>query len=58
MCSWMSWTCVFVSRICIETALKLSLIWRKLCCCSLTSFFVAATALFERSCDAYQMIES
>ncbi len=58
MCSWMNWTCVFASRICIETALKLSLIWRRLCCCSLTSFFVAATTLFERSCDACQMIES
>jgi hypothetical protein len=30
----------------------LSLIWRKFCCCNLTSFFVAATALFERSCNA------
>ncbi len=46
MCSWMSWTCVFVSRICIEIVLKLSLIKHKLCRCSLTNLFVAATALF------------
>ncbi len=26
MCSWMNWTCVFALKICIETALKLSLI--------------------------------
>ncbi len=58
MCNWMNWTCVFASRIYIETALKLSLIWRRLCCCSLMSFFVAATTLFERSCDACQTIES
>jgi hypothetical protein len=58
MCSWIDWTWVFVSRICIEIALKLSLITRKLCCWSLSSFFVVATTLFERSCDAYQIVES
>ncbi len=58
MCSWMNWACVFASRICIEIALKLSLIWRRFCCCSLMNFFVAATTLFERSCNVYQMIES
>jgi hypothetical protein len=52
ICNWMSWTCVFASRIYIEIVLKLSLIWRRFCCCSLMSFFVAATTLFERSCDA------
>jgi hypothetical protein len=58
ICSWIDWTWVFASRICIEIALKLSLITRKLCCWSLLSFFVVTTTLFERSCDAYQMIES
>jgi hypothetical protein len=58
MCSWMNWTCVFALKICIDTALKLSLIWRKLYCCNLMNFFVAATTLFKRSCDACQTIES
>jgi hypothetical protein len=58
MCNWMNCTCVFVLRICIEIVLKLSLIRRKLCCCNLTSFFVAKTTLFERSCDACQMMKS
>jgi hypothetical protein len=58
MCNWINWTWIFVSRICIEIALKLSLITRKFCCWSLSSFFVVATTLFERSCDAYQIIKS
>ncbi len=51
MCNWMNCTCVFISRICINIVLKLSLIKRKFCCCNLISFFVATTTLFERSCD-------
>jgi hypothetical protein len=46
-------TCVFVSRICIDIVLKLSLIRRQFYCCNLINFFVATTTLFERSCDAY-----
>jgi hypothetical protein len=51
--SWINWTWIFVSRICIEIALKLSLITRKLCCWSLLNFFVVTTTLFERSCNVY-----
>jgi hypothetical protein len=58
MCNWMSCTCVFVSRICIDIVLKLSLIRRKFCCCNLINFFVATTTLFERSCDACQIMKS
>jgi hypothetical protein len=58
ICNWMSCTCVSVSRICIETVLKLSQIKRKLYCCSLINFFVVTTTLFERSCDACQIVES
>ncbi len=58
ICNWMSCTCVFVSRICIDIVLKLSLIKRKFCCCNLINFFVATTTLFERSCDACQMMKS
>jgi hypothetical protein len=57
MCNWMSCTCVFVSRICINIVLKLSLIKRKLCCCNLINFFVATTTLFKRSCDACQIVK-
>jgi hypothetical protein len=58
MCNWMSCTCIFVSRICVDIVLKLSLIKRKFDYCSLINFFVATTTLFERSCDACQIVKS
>jgi hypothetical protein len=58
MYNYMNCICVFVSRICIEIVLKLLLIKRKFCCCNLINFFVATTTLFERSCNACQIMKS
>ncbi len=58
MCNWMSCTCVFVSRICIDIVLKLSLIRRKFYYFNLINFFVATTTLFKRSCNACQIMKS
>ncbi len=52
ICNWINCTCAFVSRICIEILLKLSLIKRKFCCYNLINLFVVTMMLFERSCDA------
>jgi hypothetical protein len=57
-CNWINFTKISISRICVDIALKLSLIILKHCYCILTSFVVVSTTLFEQSCDACQKIDA